>query len=170
MTDIGAVFPQLIDHVSTGKTQASFLRVHQITHARLFRWLEAHPTERTALVRARELGAHAMADDAVDIADDETINPHRARNQIEIRKWHAGVTAPKTFGPKMDLHVTQQIDIGGALIDARKRALQPASNPQQIADAQVIEHVALSRLAPSDNESLAADSGQADASALDVFK
>lgn len=63
-----------------------------------------------------------------------------------------------------------RVDISGALLEARKRALPPLCNPQQIVDAQVIDSASTMRLAHSDNQSVTADLEQHSRPAWTVFE
>lgn len=78
-------------------------------------------------VRAREMQAHAVADETLDIADDgsndwmkanDPGNPgynlngehvQRSRLRVDQRKWYAGKLHPGTYGDK------QQVDVSGSL-------------------------------------------------------
>ena len=66
--------------------------------------------------------ADQMVDQALVIAD-TCLNPHRARNQIELRKWIASKLHPATYGDKIDLNVTNTVDISGAIEAARARVV-----------------------------------------------
>lgn len=99
-----------------------------------------------ALVRARLDAAHIEADEAKEIADTE-LDPQRARNRIEVRKWRAGVFNPKQFGQKIDLTVTDTVNPAALHAEGMRRARlmrDPANllNGQPIEDAQVIEGAA----------------------------
>lgn len=57
-----------------------------------------------------------QAEEIVIIADSCT-DPHKARLQIDARKWYASKLAPKKYGDKLDLNAnhtgTIEIVIGG---------------------------------------------------------
>jgi len=88
--------------------------------------------------RVMEARADVLADETIDIADDESKDPNRARNQIQARQWVTSKTAPKKFGDRIDLNVTQSLDIRAILADARGR-LRPISDQQNILDVEVID-------------------------------
>lgn len=51
--------------------------------------------------RARELQAHALAEQVIPIASDESLNPQHQKNQIDARKWLASKLAPSTYGDRL---------------------------------------------------------------------
>jgi hypothetical protein len=105
--------------------------------------------------RALELRADVLGDDVIDIADNPEIDPNRARNQITARQWNAAKTSPKKFGERIDLNVSQSLDITAILTDARQR-LRPVSDQLPIIEMQVIDTKVLDVPGASDNESDAA--------------
>src|SRR5690606_27989331 len=85
----------------------------------------------TAHVLAESALAEALAAEAIDISD-EYDDPYRARNRIDVRKWYAARIKPSKIGDRLDVNVTQIVDISAALSEARSR-LQPVRNPRVIA-------------------------------------
>ena len=123
---------------------------------------------RESFACARDQGLDQLADDLIDLAD-QYVDVQKARLKSDNIKWLLARRAHKRYGDKLDINMHQTVDIGGALIDARKRALQPASNLQQISDAQVTDYVRIAQRAHSDIESSEPVAGQ-DCDAWDVFK
>lgn len=72
------------------------------------------------------------------MASDETRHPGITRNMLETAKWTAAKRNPKTYGEKLDLQVTQSLDISDVLEAAAKRIALPGSAPHLI-EASVIE-------------------------------
>lgn len=92
-----------------------------------------------------------MIDETIDIADTEP-NPHTARNKISSRQWAAERRLRKDYGASVDVNLTERVDIGGALIEARKRIVLPGSDLAQITDAQVIDISPHSAMRTTDKE------------------
>lgn len=63
-----------------------------------------------------------MADGLMTVAD-EVQDVQRARLKSDNAKWLLAKRKPSVYGDKVDIHVTQTIDITGALSEAKKRAL-----------------------------------------------
>ena len=131
MADMSAHIPALIDWLAAGKTQKSFCQINKIAPHILQRYIAQSPNTQNELLRARALGAMAEADEIQEIADDSSINTNQARNMIDVRKWRASKFLPKVFGDRIDMNITQTVDLSTALIEARKRGtLQPLRNPE----------------------------------------
>ncbi len=81
-------------------------------------WMATDSNFCTSIVRAREEQAEHLAEEIVNIADTCT-DPHKARLQIEARKWYASKLAPKKYGDKLDLNASHsgevRIVIGGEI-------------------------------------------------------
>lgn len=88
--------------------------------------------------RAQEARAEVLADEVISISDEER-DAQRARNRIDARKWYASKMQPQKYGDRLDLNITQPIDISFALAEAKRRAMLPSCDPHLITDAEVIE-------------------------------
>jgi len=119
----------------------------------LYRAFKQDPNLWEKYKRARELGANAIAEQAVDIADND-LDAKRARNRVMVRQWLAGKLDPKTYGDKLDLTVTQTVDLSGALAEARSR-VRPVCDQAQVIDVEVIESKSARKPSPGDSESAA---------------
>lgn len=86
--------------------------------------------------RVREIRADVEVDEAMQIADNPDIDPSRAKNMIDIRKWRASKHAAKTYGERLDLSVSGTVSVTEALDAARSRLLP--MRDQQAIDAEVI--------------------------------
>lgn len=84
-----------------------------------------------AYARARELQADVLVEEAIAAADNADIDPSRARNMIDIRRWAASKYNQRVYGDRVDLNVTQSISINEALTEARSRVL-PLQVPKVI--------------------------------------
>lgn len=104
---------------------------------------------RETYMNARESFAHAVADDVVNIADMER-DPQKARNRIQARQWAASKIMPKIYGDKLDLDVTNKVDIGAAVTLARARLSSMRGN-------QLIDVTPQSNLITTDSKSVVAE-------------
>lgn len=126
-----------------------------ITRQTVYKWMSNNPLFANAYAVARAEGAHALIDESMHIADNPVIDPQRARNMITARQWAAERRNRKEYGASVDVNLTERVDIGGALIEARKRIVLPGSNLQQITDAQVIDVSPHSPMRAKDKETAA---------------
>lgn len=68
----------------------------------VFRWLGRHEEFRNQYARAQEDRTAAMAEDILDIADDEECaDVQKAKLRIDTRKWLMSKMAPKKYGDKV---------------------------------------------------------------------
>jgi hypothetical protein len=74
-----------------------------------------------AYARAQEIRSDLLADEVITIADCEITDPQRARNQIQARQWLASKHHSKRYGDRIDLNVSQSLDVSLTLQEARNR-------------------------------------------------
>lgn len=101
--------------------------------------------------RAQEFRADILADEIIHIADQDG-DSGVTRNKIEARKWIASKLKPKTYGDRIDLNVSQTLDIAGTLALAQQR-LRPAHDLIEHNPPQVIDSIAVSIPEPLDKQS-----------------
>ena len=72
------------------------------------KWLGQKPDFAAQYAHARERQADFYADEMVEIAD-TTTDAHKARLQIDARKWKASKLAPKKYGDKLSVDATVDV-------------------------------------------------------------
>lgn len=138
MADISAeIVSQMIDEIYSGVSVKSILDNRRVNASDFFKFLYDNPELNAEFLKAQQARGELMADEIVDIADNETDHT-RARNRIDSRKWYASRIQPQKWGEKIDIAVHQQIDIRGALDEARSRVL-PVSYQKDVKTLQVID-------------------------------
>lgn len=108
--------------------------------ATFYRWIAANTILRDQYTRAKSDGCTALAEDAIDIADDgsndwmsenDPENPgyklngehvQRSKLRVETRKWFLSKLQPKVYGDKSSVELSGNLDIAQSIIEARKRA------------------------------------------------
>lgn len=129
---------RIIDRVLGGHTLRDAVETEEITVRTFHRWLQGDREASLAYARAREILADLEVDEAKVLADSDG-DPAKVRNQIDIRKWRATKHNARVYGDRVDLNVTQTIDVGATLQEARARLLRPVSYQLEASDAQVID-------------------------------
>jgi hypothetical protein len=156
MTCTDAQFDAVLDEITAGKTVVQACDSIGVALHSFQKLVRSGGNERNlAYARAMEQRADVLADQTLSIADDETKDPNRARNQIQARQWVASKHASKKYGDRIDLNVSQSLDITAILADARQR-LRPMCDQLPMIDAEVIETKQLTAQGATDNESDAA--------------
>lgn len=141
---------EVIQRVLDGDTLKTALKSVGISQQYFHELLQSDKASAVAYARAVELRADNLADEALQIADNEP-DAAKARNQIQVRQWLASKLYAKRYGDRIDLNVTQTLDIGSTLAEARARLL-PVRDQRNIIDVEVIEKSTGYETSPSDKE------------------
>lgn len=147
-----SVVSRIVDMILDGQTLRDATKAQGISIPTFHKRLSEDKAAALAYARAVEMRADLLADEALTIADNEN-DAAKARNQIQVRQWLASKLYAKRYGDRIDLNVTQTLDIGSTLAEARAR-LRPVRDQSDVIDAQAIDVQALAHLQPSDCESV----------------
>ena len=123
----------------------------------IWRWQRSNPIFAEAVRLARADAAHAMVDEAERVARE--MDPKRARNVVQVLLFAAERRNRQAYGPSVDVAVTERVDLGGTLIEARKRTLLPGCDLAPSLALQTVDYTMIEHDVTTDNES--AVSGQA---------
>lgn len=119
--DRDAITALVCAQIAEGKSLRSILDDDDKLPSRrtFFEWLEGVPALATQYTRAREAGYQNLADEIIDISDQNyTKNEHgvkerlsneaiaRNRLRVETRKWMLSKMLPKVYGEKLTQEVT----------------------------------------------------------------
>jgi hypothetical protein len=109
-------------------------------------WLyrQQYPEFQLAFEQARQEGLEHLADGLITAHKDE-IDVQRARLKSDNAKWLLSKRKPTVYGDKVDIHVSQTIDITDALREARSRAL-----PQSTVIDVAVKQLKSNTIAPED--------------------
>lgn len=111
---------RICDLLAQGYGLAKTCRYLKISRQTVYNYARDDLAFSRAIDEARRMGAEALAEEALEIADTEP-DANRARVRVESRKWLASVTDPQRYGPKTQIQVAHNIDLAGALAEARAR-------------------------------------------------
>lgn len=134
LTAPGDTVGRVIELVLDGKPLKAAAKECGIDVFKFNRMLAKDKAAALAYARAVEIRADILADEALEIADRED-DAAKARNQIQVRQWLASKLYAKRYGDRIDLNVTQTLDIGSTLAEARARLL-PARDLAQVVDVE----------------------------------
>jgi len=100
------IFPKIIEQLQNGKSLRAICLDPKMPNAStVCNYVDSNEEAAKLYARARELQADYYADQIVEIADDE-IDPQKARNRIDARKWIAGKLRPRRYGDKIQQEVS----------------------------------------------------------------
>lgn len=116
-------FERAYEVASEGKiTYKAIAEALNCSQRRLRVLRQQHPDFDRTLLQAREDGFFALADSVLTIFED---NPGKSEHEIKIRseniKWYLGKLFARVFGDKIDINVTERIDIKVAIAESRGR-------------------------------------------------
>lgn len=143
---------QAIEEVAKGATLVGVANALNVKLTTLWNAIQRDPSTAEAFERARELRAEVEVDEMISIADNENQNPKVVRNQLDARKWRITKLKPKKYGDRLALDVTNHVDIGGALNDARAR-VRPMRDQSDVVDAVIVKESTTNADRSSDKES-----------------
>ena len=111
---------KVLDTVMDGYPIKRALEMNSLSKKEFYKALAENPLLGDLYSRAQIVKAELLVDEAIDIADTSD-DAMKARNQIDIRKWYASKILPQKFGDRIDINLTQNVDVKGAIEDAKKR-------------------------------------------------
>jgi terminase small subunit-like protein len=98
-------------------------------------------------------GLEQLADSLLTVAD-EYDDVQRGRLKSENIRWILSKRKPLTYGDRLEVNLTQTVDIGAALLEAKSRAALPASYPLQFIESKVIDIIEDKPLVKTDSQSV----------------
>lgn len=142
-------------YIAIGKPIKKAQELAGITEYRYMKWM-LMPAFARAVQCARTILTDRLLGDTEELLFSMS-DQQRLANVLKHRHWMASKLIPKVYGDKLDVNVTQTIDIGSALAEARARAasVRPTCDPADIIDVQVIDSQAQDDRGQIDNESTA---------------
>lgn len=116
----------LFDQIRDGKTVAEIMEEFDLSRAMFYTWVHAGGDEREAeFDRAREDKAHTLAEQVLEIVDDEELNTaptsaeiNRASLRAKTRQWLAAKLNRKAYGDDALVNVHNQLTVGDQHLDA----------------------------------------------------
>lgn len=135
-TQTETVVQQIIERILDGSSLKEATKACGIDVFKFNRMLQGDKSAALAYARAVEIRADILADEALHIADNEN-DAAKARNQIGVRQWLASKLYAKRYGDRIDLNVTQTIDVSATLAEARARLL-PVRDLNNVIDVETV--------------------------------
>jgi terminase small subunit-like protein len=90
----------ICDRIASGKSLVRVCKAMKLTYSTVMRWLEQHEEFREMYAQAREYQADYLADEVIDIADNNKLSPESRRVRVDARKWKAAKLRPKKYGDR----------------------------------------------------------------------
>ena len=124
--DVEAIQTRFLAEIQSGRSLRQVCKDDGMPHAAtVMRWMQASPEFANKYTRARTAQADVLFDrmEAVEEAVSAgTMDSHAARVVLDSMRWRASKLAPKVYGDRLDVQVTDtRISISGALAAAQAR-------------------------------------------------
>jgi hypothetical protein len=129
------IMEKIIEDLYNTRPVVHTLKIHGVSPQSFYETLTAYPLIAEKYARAQSSRADLMADQVVDIADNEP-DANKARNQMNARIWATGKMKPSVYGDKIQIDVNQTVSITAALEEANNRIRDIIQIPKvQIAES-----------------------------------
>ena len=115
------MFEAILLEITAGESVKATLRAHDINPRVFWGHVGSRPEAANRYACAKRAGVDRIAEEILEIADDESITPESRRVRIDPRKWLLAKLAPKKYGDLLHLEHSGSIDFAGELEAARKR-------------------------------------------------
>jgi hypothetical protein len=124
--DVEEIQNRFLVEIQTGRSLRQVCQDDGMPHAStVMRWMQAFPDFANKYARARTAQADTLFDrmEAVEEAVSAgTMDSHAARVVLDSMRWRASKLAPKVYGDRLDVQVSDtRISISGALAAAQAR-------------------------------------------------
>lgn len=86
--------------IAEGESLITVCKTINYPYNTIARWLRNYKEFDQDYARARETQADNLADQIVQLADDETLTPESRRVRVDARKWIASKLKPKKYGDR----------------------------------------------------------------------
>lgn len=111
MAERAEVVGRICRMLAAGGLLQAAVKKEGIRRETFWRWLEADDDLRSRFDRARVAQAHALAEQAISIAD-APVRDHadavRARTRVDVRKWFVAKLAPRIYGERLQVEQEQR--------------------------------------------------------------
>jgi hypothetical protein len=98
-------FDSIIVAIAAGESANRQLRELNVNPREFWGYIAKDPAALNKYAHARSLGLERMAEEILDIADDESLSPDSRRVRVDPRKWLLSKLAPKRYGDHLELTV-----------------------------------------------------------------
>jgi transposase len=130
----------MFDRVRDGDTVEEIMSEFKLSRAMFYRWVHAGGDEREAeFDRAREDKAHTLAEQVLEIVDDDELKTaptsaeiNRASLRAKTRQWLAAKLNRKSYGDDALVNVHNQLTLGDQHLDALLKFGQVTDVPEEL--------------------------------------
>lgn len=111
---------QIISDIGTGLAAREALELRGVHPLAFYQAVQTSLDLERKYHLAQSAKTELYVEEIISIADGFD-DPAKARNRIEARKWYASKMIPSKYSDRLDINVTQKLDLTSALAEARER-------------------------------------------------
>ncbi len=163
-----ALAQAIIKDICEGVSLKAAAATHRVSWPNFYYYMLKYPDLTDAYAAAQTARAELHADEILEIADNE-IDLMRAKLKIDTRKWYASKMQPRKYGDRLDVNISQQPDILGAIEAARGRVL-PIRDQLHTIDAEYADMSSSLEALTTDKASVANEKDAKNIEDHDLFK
>ena len=112
---------ECLEMICEGTTITTACKRANVLRRSIYAWRTKFPEFEDQVVKAQLMGADAIADQMLEIADDDASPPQYVKNKLDTLRWLLSKLYPAKYGERMSLEVSQQVSIREALEEAKAR-------------------------------------------------
>lgn len=146
-----AVVARICRMVASGMLLKTAVKREGVRRETFWRWLDRDDDLMRRFERARIAQAHALAEQAISIAD-APVKDHadamRARTRVDVRKWFVAKLAPRIYGDRIQVEQEQTALVRHVIMLPRRDGPPPAiiGGRNSLAEVQAPDHIVYSSL------------------------
>ncbi|MBO6549109.1 MAG: hypothetical protein JJ964_05760 [Rhizobiales bacterium] len=98
------VAEEICEHIAEGKSLNSWINEdskNRPNRSTIYRWLDKSEDFRNKYIRAKDMSADYHAENILDVAERNDLNPNDKRVRIDAMKWVASKLKPKSYGDRV---------------------------------------------------------------------
>lgn len=161
---------QAVDLTAAGELLKDVARKVGVSPSTLYRWAETLPVFKREFDVARRVAAEILADSLLEVRDEKKWpDVQRAKVYGDGVRWVLPRRFRQEYGDRVDVEVTQRVDVRVALEHARQRVLLPMRDQAAIEDAEFAELSSTCETSLTDNVSVPAIPALEDVPQPDIF-
>lgn len=92
----------IVEGLTNGTPLRQICREQNVSKSAVYDWFDEDAELAGRIARARERGAHEIADECLEIADEKSEEPSSRKVRIEARLKLLAKWSPKTYGDKLE--------------------------------------------------------------------
>ena len=101
---------QICDYIKEGKTLRTISEIDGMPNkSTILKWRNNNNEFKDQYTRAKEEQSEAFNEELIEIADDLTVEPDRAKLRIETRKWVMGKMKPKKYKENTSAGISEEL-------------------------------------------------------------